>query len=152
VIHRSSLGRLTTFGYDAVGNRTRLTQPNGVTTTYTHDARDRLTTIESRTAAGTLLARYAYTLDAAGNRTGVTEHGGRTVTWQYDLLHRLVAETITEPGGTTETESFGQDAVAKVSSRAGAAIRTPPRMRFASRPSDPPTVAAARQLDTRCAT
>jgi RHS repeat-associated protein len=104
-------GGLTSYGYDAAGNRTSLTQPNGVTTTYARDDRDRLTTIESRTATNTLLARYAYTLDAAGNRTGVTEHGGRTVGWQYDALYRLVAETITEPAGSPETESFGYDAV-----------------------------------------
>jgi RHS repeat-associated protein len=104
-------GGITTYGYDAANNRTSLTQPNGVTTTYARDARDRLTTIESRTAGNTLLARYAYTLDAAGNRTGVTEATGRTATWQYDALYRLVAETITEPAGSPETESFGYDAV-----------------------------------------
>jgi YD repeat-containing protein len=51
----------------------------------------------------------------------VTESSGRTVGWQYDALYRLVAETITEPGSSPETESFGYDAVGNRVLRATAA-------------------------------
>jgi RHS repeat-associated protein len=104
-------GATTSFAYDAAGNPTSRTQPNGVTTTYTRDLRDRLTTIESRTASNTLLARYAYTLDLAGNHTQVLEHTGRRVSWQYDALYRLLSETIEDPGEPPATEGFAYDAV-----------------------------------------
>jgi len=104
-------GGITTYGYDAAGNAASLTQPNGVQTVYGRDLRDRLTTIESRTSGGSLLARYAYTLDPAGNRTRLDEASGRSVSWQYDTLSRLLSETIEQPAQPAETEAFSYDAV-----------------------------------------
>ena len=45
--------------------------PNGVTTLFTYDVRQRLVSSTLNTAAGPLTTRYAY--DAAGNRLSVTE-------------------------------------------------------------------------------
>jgi YD repeat-containing protein len=48
----------TTFGYDAVGNRTTLIDLNGSTSIYSYDAKNRL--IEDNTA-GTNAHDYTYT-------------------------------------------------------------------------------------------
>ncbi len=105
---------ITRHAYDAIGNLVSVQAPNGVSTSYDYDARDRLTRVTHTGPAG-LLARYDYTLDAAGHRTQVIESGpataGRTVTWVHDTLHRLVGETVTAPGQPTTTATYTLDAV-----------------------------------------
>ena len=62
-------GELTTFGYDAAGNRTSAVLPNGITTTWAYDARNRVTRIEHKTTAtGTVQAFYESTWNAQGLR------------------------------------------------------------------------------------
>ncbi len=55
------------YAYDGVGNRTQLTGPDGLTTRYTYDALDRLTTVNQ---------------------------GGQRVTLAYDANSRLVGQTL----------------------------------------------------------
>jgi RHS repeat-associated protein len=75
------------FEYDAAGNRTR-TVIDGVTTTYTTNARNEYTQV-----GGT-----AYTYDADGNLATATT-GGETTTYTFDALDRLTG--VTDPTGTT---------------------------------------------------
>jgi len=79
--------------YDAAGNLSTATYPNGVTHNYTYDTLNRLTNLAVNKAA-THVASYAYTLEAAGHRTGVTELSGRRVAYTYDNIYRLMSETV----------------------------------------------------------
>lgn len=76
--------RVTTLGgYDANGRPGTLTDPNGLITGLTFDARGRLT---SRSAGG---ETTAYTYDGAGSLTGVALPTGAAYTYSYDAAHRL---------------------------------------------------------------
>jgi YD repeat-containing protein len=75
------------FAYDADGNRTGITRPNGVDSTYTYDLADRLTAIDHHDSGGTIMS-FDYTLDAAGNRTTVVSNAG-TESYTLDALNRI---------------------------------------------------------------
>ena len=85
---------LTTYGYDPVGNLAGYAYPNGVQTSYSYDALNRLQVMGAAKAA-TPLSSYTYTLGAAGNRKTVAELTGRMVQYGYDSLYRLNSETVT---------------------------------------------------------
>ncbi len=91
-----------TFAYDAVGNRTQMSDPAGVTT-YAYDALDRLTQVDGPN--GTL--SYAY--DANGNRTAIVYPGGQTVTYAYDAASRLVSVT----DWASRTTTYAYDAAGR---------------------------------------
>lgn len=59
-----------TIDYDALGRRTHLALPNGISTEYQYDAASRLMALIYRTAAG-VLGNLTYVYDPAGNRIGV---------------------------------------------------------------------------------
>ena len=84
--------RVSSYVYDAVGNRLSKTEV-GTLTTYTVDANDRLTT-ETTGGVSTL-----YTYDANGNSTGQAKPG-EVVTYGYDEANRRV-RTTTASGVTT---------------------------------------------------
>lgn len=65
-------GVTTTYRFDNAGRLAGSTMGNGATVAYTYDNAGRLTAKEDRSAAGTIIARYTYTLDASGNRTSMT--------------------------------------------------------------------------------
>ena len=56
-------GETTTYAYDAAGQLTQVTQPDGSLTQYTYDAAHRLVQVQDG-----LGNRIVYTLDAVGNR------------------------------------------------------------------------------------
>jgi len=80
--------------YDAVGNLSYQSLPNGMGVTYGYDDLNRLNFMQVYNLS-TTLASYTYTLGPSGNRIGVTETGGRAVTWIPDDLYRLTSEGIT---------------------------------------------------------
>lgn len=109
---------LTTYSYDAVGNRKSATLPNGVYTWYDYNALNRLTTLKHfnqvvnnpAVNTGNRLSGYGYALDANGMRAGVAEtvkvgsplaDETRTVDYGYDNLTRLVTETATASSPST---------------------------------------------------
>jgi RHS repeat-associated protein len=112
--------------HDAVGNRLITTLPNGVQTSYTYDARHRLTALSSLGGAG-LVQSQAYTLDATGRRTRVLEHDGSERVYTYDALYRLSGESVTGGAGPHYSKTFGYDAVGnrltQVTTGAGAGTR-----------------------------
>ncbi len=65
-------------------NATAVTDPRGLTTTYTYDGLDDLI---QETSPDTGTTTYAY--DAAGNRTSRTDARGVIVHYTYDTLNRL---------------------------------------------------------------
>ncbi|QJS10814.1 RHS repeat protein [Streptomyces argyrophyllae] len=88
-------GRTTTYGYDALGRRTRRTTPSGLTSDWTYDEAGR--PLALRSPGGTL----DFVHDAAGRETA--RHIGAEVTlaqtWSGN--GRLLAQTLTAGAGTT---------------------------------------------------
>ena len=89
-------GAQTSYGYDAVGNRTSVTDNHGDTTTTTYDAADEPT---SRTAGAT------FTYNDRGQLTSEDTASG-TTTWSYDGRGELTG--ISSPGGSA-TYSFDDE-------------------------------------------
>ena len=112
VLTYDKIGRLTSktagaektaYAYDAVGNLTQLTRPDGSYFAFTYDAARRLTTI--RDALGNTIV---YTLDAAGNRTQIrvydpTKALRRTRSFAYDSMNHLAKETGAQNQATSYT-------------------------------------------------
>ncbi len=97
---QDALGALTTFGYDARGNRARVTDANGYTTTTTYDGHDRQV---SRTDP--LGATWTYGYDAYGDLAGETDPLGRTTQHIWDLAGNQVAQV--NPLGYAATSTYG---------------------------------------------
>jgi RHS repeat-associated protein len=106
-------GHVTTYNtYNAHGQPLTITDPNGVLTTLTYDARQRLT---SRTTAGerTSISYYptglvqtvtlpdgsyvAYTYDAAHRLTQITDGAGNKVVYTLDAMGNHTAENTYDP-------------------------------------------------------
>jgi RHS repeat-associated protein len=113
-----ALGRLTqstpdarrgepaiTYAYDARGLRTRMTDALG-TTTYTHDARGRLTS-KATPHAGAL----SYSYDAAGNLADLASSvGGVSTNYTYDAENRLSTVAILGAGtAAPSTSTYTRD-------------------------------------------
>jgi RHS repeat-associated protein len=99
----------TSYSYDAIGDLTTYTYPNGVQTIATFDALNRLTQIgSSKTGA---LSNFAYTLGPAGNRLSAVELGGRTVSYGYDNVYRLISEAIANSAPNNGTVNYTYDSV-----------------------------------------
>ena len=104
------LATTTTYSYDAGGNLTGYTYPNGVQTSSIYDALNRITQIGS--AKGSPLSSFNYTLDPEGRRLSVAELGGRTVNYTYDNTYRLLSEAISgDSGGNNGVADYTYDAV-----------------------------------------
>jgi RHS repeat-associated protein len=88
----------------------RLVYPNGLSSNFTYDDLNRLTTLNATKAA------YNYTLGPTGNRQSAAESingvSGRTLNWSYDGIYRLTNETISlDPRSKNGTVNYGLDPV-----------------------------------------
>lgn len=82
----NAVGQATQLtSYNAQGQVLTMLDPNGVTTTFTYDARGRQ---KSRSSNG---KTTSYDYDAVGQMTKVTLPDGNWVTYTYDDAHRLTA-------------------------------------------------------------
>ena len=102
---RDAGGEITRYDYDAAGQLTRLTLPDGSHLSYAYDAARRLTSLEDN-----LRNRIAYRLDAMGNRLEdlVYDPAGELAQKRnrvYDSLNRLFQEL----GAQGEATQFGYD-------------------------------------------
>jgi RHS repeat-associated protein len=84
------------YGYDAVGNRTRLTYPNNYTATYTYDPGNRLDTVIDWNNG-----QFGYNYDDANRLVGLTLPNNVSSSYSYDsagrlelLAHNTLTETI----------------------------------------------------------
>jgi RHS repeat-associated protein len=93
------LGHQTFFGYDAVGNRTSVTDANSHTTSYTYDAAGRVLTV---TAPDGGVTNYSY--DGNGNALTRTDANNHTATYTYDAGNELTSKV--SPLGQTWTYSY----------------------------------------------
>ena len=93
----NALGHVTTYdSYDANGRLLQTTDPNGLRTGYTYDARGRVKTITQTTPAGSAATtQYSYT--AWGDVSQVIDPVGVTLNYGYDAAH--VLRTITDLAG-----------------------------------------------------
>lgn len=101
-----SRGNVTHYAYDAAGNLTQTTLPNGITETREYDDLNRLIYLGYKDTSGNVISNYRYTLDNVGNRIAVEEHNGRRVEYSYDTLYRLVRESIFDPQGSTTNRTI----------------------------------------------
>jgi RHS repeat-associated protein len=121
----NALGQVTTYNtYNAHGQPLTLTDPNGVVTTLTYDARQRLT---SRTVGSEqttfeywptgLLKKatlpdgsfIAYTYDAAHRLTGVNDSEGNRIAYTLDAMGNRTKEDVFDPANVlmqTRTRVF----------------------------------------------
>jgi YD repeat-containing protein len=102
----------TLYGYDAVGNLKSVSDPNGMTTTYSYNDLNELTDEVAKNASNqTLFSEHTdwyadgmkqdvidKRYDASGTLTSQT-----TTAWLYDGLDRLTQETLTVQTGTPGT-------------------------------------------------
>ena len=72
-------GRTLSYQYDAAGNRTRLTWPDGFYASYAYDGMNRVTTVTD--SAAQVLATYAY--DDSGRRASITYGNGTITSYTY---------------------------------------------------------------------
>jgi RHS repeat-associated protein len=105
------------YGYDAVGNRTSVSDNiSSMTgnTTYTYDALDRLTTISRTLGTATMTIGFDY--DLGSRLTQMTRRGvgAMGTSYGYDNLDRLTTMThwsgLNPPGTNLATYGYGYDA------------------------------------------
>jgi len=89
------------YAYDAVGNRTSMTDPSGVTS-YTYDYLNRLISV---TNPDNKTIHYQY--DAGGNRTQLTDPAGGVTVYSYDDDNRLIEVTKGASSTTYQYDSLG---------------------------------------------
>ncbi|PKN88619.1 MAG: hypothetical protein CVU51_03790 [Deltaproteobacteria bacterium HGW-Deltaproteobacteria-1] len=75
--------RSITYQYDAAGNRTAMTAPDGATTTYAYDNSNRVLNISN--SSGT----YAFAYDDAGRRSALYYPNGSIAVYVYDNSNNL---------------------------------------------------------------
>ena len=105
---------VATYAYDSSGDVTSLTEPNGVTTSYTYDVLHRLISLKETDASGHILASDNYTLDTFGRRVADDEFQLQAdgvldevkIAWTYDVLGRLVKVTSTDVTGQRSDLSY----------------------------------------------
>ncbi|MEM7276898.1 MAG: RHS repeat-associated core domain-containing protein [Pseudomonadota bacterium] len=89
----NAAGHQTTYNaYDSRGRLTSMTEPNGLVTSYTYDARDRLLT-ETKTPTVGTARTTTYTYDSHGQLLTAAFPDGLTLTYQYDNAHYLASVT-----------------------------------------------------------
>jgi len=94
----------TTYAYDAQGNLTSVTDPNGNVTTYAYDDFGRMT---GQTSPVTGATSYAY--DLAGNLLTTVDANAATTTRSYDALSRVASAASSRSGAATETVNWTYD-------------------------------------------
>ncbi|MGA9033174.1 MAG: RHS repeat-associated core domain-containing protein [Sulfuricaulis sp.] len=93
----NALGHITAYDlYDANGRLKQMTDPNGLKTSYTYDARGRVKTISQTLTSGPVaLTQYSYT--PWGDVSQVIDPDGVALNYGYDAAHYL--RTITDGAG-----------------------------------------------------
>ena len=109
---RNAGGEVTSYDYDAVGQMTKVTLPDGSFLSYSYDAAHRLTGMSDN-----LGNRIAYTLDPLGNRTKEEVFDpanalAQTRSRVFNNLNQLFQEI----GAQNQTTQYGYDAQGNVTS------------------------------------
>ena len=120
----TGLNAQTTYEYDAAGNLTKLTEPDGSFLEFEYDANDRVTKVtnnenetvnytydlmgnmtlaETRSSGGTLYFRMQNAFDELGRLRQVTRAGSANWTYGYDKVGNLLSVTDPNSNATTST-------------------------------------------------
>ncbi len=110
-----------TYGYDAAGNRTSLTDSLGGVVSDTYDERNELVQ-ETQSGTGVASERADFVYDAAGNRTSLTRYSdlsGSSVVavtgYTYDDANRLTnIATLNASSGTISSYAYTLDAASRL--------------------------------------
>ena len=102
----TAAGSLTTgYSYDAAGNLTKITLPDGSFLANTYDAAHRLTS-----TADALGEDVNYTLDALGDRTQINIlNGSSTVVRQHSAVFDALGRVLNDIGGVGQTTAYAYD-------------------------------------------
>jgi len=95
---------VTQYGYDAHGDLTSVTDPNGNITTYEYDDFGQMLRQLSPVTGTT-----SYVYDISGNLAAMTDANGAATTRTYDILDRVLSAVSIKPGAVTETVSWTYD-------------------------------------------
>lgn len=100
----------STYDYNTLGLRTRLTLGNGAYTEYEYNhPLNWLTKLSNKKSDGLIISLFAYTLDRVGNRTSMALANGDLVVYAYDSTYQLINELRT--GFTPYSISWSYDEV-----------------------------------------
>jgi RHS repeat-associated protein len=106
------VSRTLTYQYDANGNRTRVTYPDGHYAGYHYDGLDRLDTAGVNATTGLLVRTYGATGNLAENLSG------STTTYAYDGVDRLTGQNDALVGGTGSVDvTLGYNPASQIISR-----------------------------------
>jgi RHS repeat-associated protein len=113
-----TLGKVTSYAYDELGNKTSQTDAQGRITKWDYDNAGRIIsrTLPGSTTANPQTERFAY--DLVGNRVSHTDFNGKQTRWDYDSLNRPFKETRAD--GTTLTTTFTDSGAVNTITQAGA--------------------------------
>ncbi|MBN2312000.1 MAG: RHS repeat-associated core domain-containing protein [Candidatus Hydrogenedentes bacterium] len=89
-----------TYAYNALDQATSVSIPNGMTTAYGYDTRNRLAAIEHKDG-GTVLDGFTYAFDDAGNITTITHEDDAYWGYEYDGRDRLTRAERYDTDGST---------------------------------------------------
>jgi RHS repeat-associated protein len=108
--------RALAYQYDASGNRTRITHPDGQAFRYDYNARNGLTSVYEGTGTSVPLDQFGY--NALARLTTRSEGGGATVSYGYDTTGRIAQQIDSYVGGTGNlTVTFGYNAADQILQR-----------------------------------
>lgn len=97
---------IVSYGYNALGQVSRVTDGNGNTASYEYDPAGNLVTTKDA------LGNHAqYTYDEAGNLKGYTNENGSTTGYDYDELNRLVKKNT---GESLSEAAYAYDAMGRL--------------------------------------
>lgn len=91
------------YDYNALGEVTQVSLPNGMTTQYGYDGRNRLTAIDHKDGA-TVLDGFEYALDKVGNITKTTHQDDAYWDYGYDGRYRLTSASRKNSGDTIQAD------------------------------------------------
>jgi RHS repeat-associated protein len=134
----NALGQVTTFNtYNAYGQPLTITDPNGVLTTLSYDARERLTSSQTATETSSFAyystglvqtvtlpdsSNVQFTYDGAHRLTQLSDGAGNSVRYTLDALGNHTAESAYDPGNTlSRTQSRVYNTLSELSQIIGAA-------------------------------
>jgi RHS repeat-associated protein len=105
------LGGHTSMVYDAVKRLVQRQLPNGVTSTFTYNNEDQVTSITHLRPDGSVLASFQYQRGPSGEPTRITREDGSYVVLGYDSAWRLTSETyFDKTGAVVQSISYAYDA------------------------------------------
>jgi RHS repeat-associated protein len=112
-IAMSGLSRTLTYQWDADGNRTRVTHPDGAYFTYTYDGLNRMSAVQEN--GGATIATMTYGAD--GQRTGAMR-GAVATSYGYDGVGRLTSLSDDLAGSTYDlTSAFAYNPASQLITR-----------------------------------